>query len=344
MPNLLKSNKLKKSIVIAKKNRSMTKKARPMSKKVKSKSKKTRSKGKKTRSISKRVRSKLPSKKTYQHGGVSFTFSNAIDSAESISVDTSGEKIISGSNKVIWVQPDDDNKVISIELLTDDCQVEGYNLEKAMSLKMADLEIGPVIYNIELFDLGDENRDNKEKLESIFGRTELIEPTDAGDEFRAKYNSIFSENPPGRQILAVTKMDKLESFLDDCYKPAIQGHGAIERFGDGINKPNKEQCIDVFKSLKDKTNKMWGHKIAHRDLHAGNMMYKKHQDGTFEGYLIDWGHAKKYDPKENKEYVVGIEKTENEQARFDVTLAMLFSGSNDANGGFKAGFKSHDLY
>ena len=72
----------------------------------------------------------------------------------------------------------------------------------------------------------------------------------------------------------------------------------------------------------------------------------------FNGYIshsdymkqLDGFNAKKYDPKENKEYVVGIEKTENEQARFDVTLAMLFSGSNDANGGFKAGFKSHDLY
>jgi len=343
MPNLLKSNKLKKSIVIAKKNRSMTKKARPMSKKVKSKSKKTRSKGKKTRSkgkktrsISKRVRSKLPSKKTYQHGGDSFTFSNAIDSAESISVDTSGEKIILGSNKVIWVQPGN-KKVISIELLTDDCQVEGYNLEKAMSFKMADLKIGPVIDYIELFDLGDENGDNKEKLKLIFSEKTELSVEDAGNEFRAKYNSIISENPPVKQILAVTKMDKLESFLDDCYIPAHQVHEPDKQFGNGTDK--QDQCIDVFKSLKEKTNKMWDHNIAHRDLHAGNMMYKKYSNGTVEGFIIDWGKAKEYSPETSRDDVVEKEKAAGRSEE----LATLFSGSNSYNGFFKDKFKSHQL-
>ena len=338
MPNLLKSNKLKKSIVIAKKNRSMRKKARPMSKKVKSKSKKTRSKGKKTRSISKKVRSKLLSKKKYQHGGMNFTFSNAIGNGRSISVDTSGEKIILGSNKVIWVQPGN-KKVISIELLTDDRQVEEYNSEKCMNFEMAGLEIGPVIDNIELFDLSGENRNNKETLESIFGRTELG-VDDAGDQFKVKYNSIFSDNPPGRQILAVTKMDKLESFMNDCYSPAHANPHVNQgkQFGDGTDKPTKDQCIDVFKSLKYKTNKMWDHKIAHLDLHAGNMMYKKHQDGRFEGYLIDWGEAKKY-PGINREKVI----EEEIEAFRSEELATLFSGLSFANGNFKDGFRSHQL-
>ena len=342
MPNLLKSNKLKKSIVIAKKNRSMSKKARPMSKKVKSKSKKTRSKGKKTRSISKKVRSKLPSKKKYQHGGMNFTFSNALDTGKSISVDTCGKKIISGSNKVIWVQPDNE-KVISIELLIDDTQVEKYNSEKAMNFKMAGLNIGPAVDYIELFDLGGENGDNKEELKSIYSEKTELSGEDAGDEFRAKYNSIFSRNPPRIQILAVTKMDKLESFIDDCFKPAFKEDRDNTKFGDGTDKPTKDQCIAVFKSLKVKTNEMWDNKIAHRDLHPGNMMYKKHQDGRFEGYLIDWGHAIDYGPEKSRNNVVEIEKTEEEQARFDVTFPMLFSGSPNANGNFKDGFKSYQL-